>query len=142
MRGSTSAVRARAASVTSAAETSRERTRRATSSTESSHSSGGLSGDASRIFAASLHLGNDQELAESRRRRVGQEELARQARTRPVLGLPHGKRRRGLALAGLEPLELVDVVDDVSELLGEHPFFFRRETKPGEGGDLPYFFEG
>ena len=59
----------------------------------------------------------------------------------PVLGLPHGRRRRGLTLAGLEPLELVDVVDDVPELLGEHPFFFRREAKPGEGGDLPYFFE-
>src|SRR6202035_3586704 len=84
MSGSTAAVRARAASATSTAEISRERTRRAVSSAESSQSSGIL---------GPLDLGHHQEAVQGRRR-VGEELLARQAGADAILGIVPRFRRR------------------------------------------------
>src|SRR5688572_26833374 len=123
--GSTRAVRARAASVTSTAEISRARTRRAVSSAESSQSS------------LTLHLGNKKEAIHGGRG-VGQELLARNAFARDVLGLLGSPSVLHLGSAFIA-LELIDVVDDLAELSDEDGFLLRVETEPGESGDFPYF---
>src|ERR1700681_3050483 len=135
IRGSTRAVRARHDSSTSHAETSRDRTRPAISSTESSHSS-----DISGLAAPALHFRHQQEPVE-RCRSVGQEALARQARRRPVLRLLHAAGAE-IRLRDLESLQLIDVVDDPGELAGEPHLCLRGETEPGKGGDSPYILVG
>src|SRR6202035_679944 len=132
MSGSTAAVRARAASATSTAEISRERTRRAVSSAESSQSSGIL---------GPLDLGHHQEAVQGRRR-VGEELLARQAGADAILGIVPRFRRRPRRPApptlngGLVLPELVDVVDDLTQLAGEARLLFRRQTEPRQDRDL------
>src|SRR5688572_17201045 len=100
------------------AETSRPRTRRAVSSTDSSQSSG----MAAAVFPCpGLDL-RHQEEGIQRRRSVGQEFLPGEALVGPILDLP---RALGdfMGLFALESLELIDVVDDPGELTGELRLF-------------------
>src|SRR5688572_14427862 len=129
--GSTRAVRARADSTTSSADTSPPRTLPAISSAVSSQSSP--------ILPTSFHGGHEQEAVQGGRR-IGQELLARQAFVSPVLRFASldGGLRLG---ADLIALKLIDIVHDLAELADEEVFFLGSETKPGERGDFPYFFD-